>query len=94
MRGLMRRPLIRLFVLNGTLGALVGALFVAAALALDAQGLRTLLMASDDAALALALLTASLSATFAAAAIGAAVMMLPERREDFEAFSRDDDLRT
>lgn len=89
MRALMQKPLIRLFVVNGAFGALLGLAFVLAALALDMRGLRTLVAGSEHAFLALALLTVSLSATFAGAAIGTAVMMLPSDEDAFRAIGRD-----
>jgi len=86
MRELYRKPLIRLFVVNGTFGALIGVLFVALAYVFDLRGLGTLLANSDVALLAIAILTFSVSATFAGAAIGTAVMLLPEREEDDAAY--------
>jgi hypothetical protein len=86
MRELYRKPLIRLFVVNGTFGALLGVLFVALAYVFDLRGLGTLLANSDVALLAIAILTFSVSATFAGAAIGTAVMLLPEREEDDAAY--------
>lgn len=91
MRALMKRPLIRLFVVNGAFGASLGVAFVLAALALDMRGLRTLIAGSDQAFVALALLTVSLSATFAGAAIGTAVMMLPSDEDGFRAVGREDE---
>lgn len=86
MRKLYRMPLIRLFVLNGAFGAMLGVLFVGLSLAFDLRGLWTLVSNSDVALLALAILTVSISATFAGAAIGTAVMLLPEREEDDKAY--------
>ncbi len=86
MRELYRKPLIKLFVLNGAFGALLGVLFVALAFAFDLRGLGTLVANSDVAVLALVILTFSVSATFAGAAIGTAVMLLPEREEDDKAY--------
>ncbi|MCG6122501.1 MAG: hypothetical protein MEP57_07320 [Microvirga sp.] len=63
---------------------------MAGALALDARGLRTLIMNSDHARLALALLAVSLSATFAGAAIATAVMLPPEDEAGFRSIGRDD----
>lgn len=86
MRELYRKPLIKLFVLNGAFGAVLGVLFVGLAFAFDLRGLGTLVANSDVAILALVILTFSVSATFAGAAIGTAVMLLPEREEDDKAY--------
>lgn len=86
MRELYRKPLIRLFVVNGAFGALLGVAFVALALAFDLRGLWTLVSNSDVAILAVVILTLSVSATFSGAAIGTAVMLLPEREEDDKAY--------
>ena len=55
-------------------------------LAFDLRGLWTLVSGSDVAVLAVVVLTLSVSATFAGAAIGTAVMLLPEREEDDKAY--------
>ena len=71
------RPLFRLLTVNGIAGAALGILFVLAILALDIGGIRTLLVATGDWAIALPLLTMGSVVTFASVAMGGAIMLIP-----------------
>ncbi len=64
----------RYIVLPGLAGVLAGQVGVAALLALDVGALRTLILASPQGWIAVAMLCAGFAVTFGSAAIGAAVM--------------------
>lgn len=66
----------RYILLPGLAGVLAGQAAVAALLALDVGGLRTLILASHDGWIAIALLCSGFAITFGSAAIGAAVMAI------------------
>lgn len=69
-------PHVRFLLGHAGIGIAAGWLFVASIVALDIGGLRGLLMAGADGALALALLLFGTSITFGSAAMGAAIMGL------------------
>ncbi len=73
--------LVRFLVRHAAIGFAIAILFVGALLALDAQGLRTLLRASSDGWLAGAILTFAMGLTFASVQMGAAVMLLSRRAD-------------
>lgn len=79
MRRLMREPLIRLLAVNWAIGAFAAGLVTAGLLFLDTAGLRTLVMNSDSPAIPVAVLFCGLLITLTSAAMGAAIMLLPER---------------
>jgi hypothetical protein len=66
----------RYILLPALAGALAGLAAVAALLALDVGALRSLVLASPDGWIAIALLSAGFIVTFGSAAIGAAVMSI------------------
>lgn len=77
-----RHPLIRLCFVNGTLGALAATTVVGGLMASNAHGLRTLVMGQPDGWIAVAVLTAGFVVTLGSVAIGMAVMMLPNSRDN------------
>ena len=78
---LLRQPLLRLLAVNLLGGATIAALMLGGLLALNPGGLRNLMLADRDPAVALALLGFGLLITFGSAAMGTAIMTLGQRRE-------------
>lgn len=74
---LLAPQLLRFLALNCAIGVAAGQVFLAGLMAVDLAGLRTLIWASSNPMLPLALLAAGLSITFGGVAMAAAVMMLP-----------------
>jgi hypothetical protein len=68
--------LYQLLAVNLIAGSALGAVLAALFLAFDLDGLRTLVLASDQEATALAMLFIGCASTFATAAVAGAVMML------------------
>lgn len=66
---------------HAAIGFAVAAVFVGALVALDVYGIGSLLHASADGALALAILTFAVGLTFASAQMGFAVMLMTDRQE-------------
>ena len=75
-------PLLRLFVVNGLVGALGGCILAAIVLATNTANLAELLRGSDYAFVAVFLLFGGLAITFGTAAIVGGVMLLPEKDDD------------
>ena len=71
-----RNHLVRLFTINLIAGSAIGAAMAALFLALDLAGLRTLILSSDQTAMALTMLFGGCASTFATASVAGAVMML------------------
>jgi hypothetical protein len=69
-------PLFRLLAVNLTIGIAVAALAVGGLLALDAHGLRTLILADRSPVAALVLLGGGFVITFASVAMGTAIMRI------------------
>ena len=75
------RPILRLFIVNWALGIALGWVFAAAVLWADIGGLRSLIMASDIAIPALALLFGGFSITCGGVVCASAIMRLPQQDE-------------
>ncbi|WP_029004738.1 hypothetical protein [Azorhizobium doebereinerae] len=71
--------LVRFLMRHAAIGFGIAILFVGALLALDAQGLRSLLVAAPDGWLAAGVLTFAMGLTFSSVQMGAAVMLLTTR---------------
>lgn len=76
------RPILRLFLVNWALGIALGWVFAAAVLWADIGGLRTLIMASDIAIPALALLFGGFSITCGGVVCASAIMRVPLQDND------------
>lgn len=74
--------LLKFLALNCAIGVAAGMFFLAGLMTIDLAGLRTLIWASPDPVLPLALLAAGLSVTFGGVAMAGAVMMLPSAEDD------------
>jgi len=74
-------PLLRLLIVNGAFGALVGCSAAAGLLLTDAGGLATLIgeAGTGTQVAASALLFGGFALTFASLAMGSAIMLLPKR---------------
>jgi hypothetical protein len=81
MQRLFRLPLIRLLVVNLLGGAAIAALMLGGLLVLNPGGLRGLMLADRDPAVALGLLAFGLLITFGSAAMGTAIMTLGAREK-------------
>lgn len=66
--------LIRLFIVNGSAGAALGAILAGALIATNAVGLRTLIVNSSDPTTPIAMLVVGFSSLFATLVIAAAAM--------------------
>lgn len=71
-------PLIRMIVLNWVVGALMGVAFAGVLFAGDVAGMRTLIMATNTSAPALALLFGGFAITFGGVIAATAVMLMKE----------------
>ncbi len=76
--------LFHLLAVNLIAGAALGAVLAALLLGFDIYDLRTLVLASDEEATALAMLFAGCASTFATAAVAGAIMLLASADEDGE----------
>jgi hypothetical protein len=74
--------LLRLFIINGTFGILMGTVMAGMLIFLDIQGLGELSLHNKDGAVAIALLAAGLAITFGGAAIATAIMLLDWDEEE------------
>ncbi len=81
---LLRQPLLRLLLINLAIGVTVALLMLGGLLALDAGGLRRLIVADRSPLTAVALLAFGLVITFGSVAMGTAVMALgrEDKRDD------------
>ncbi|MCC7346339.1 MAG: hypothetical protein IT538_02975 [Variibacter sp.] len=81
---LLAQPLLRLLLINLGIGVSVALLMLGGLLALDAGGLRQLILADRSPATAIALLGFGLVITFGSVAMGTAIMALggDDRRRD------------
>jgi hypothetical protein len=73
---------LRLFVINGAFGILMGIVMAGMLIFLDIQGLGELSLHEKDGAVAIALLAAGLAITFGGAAIATAIMLLDWDEEE------------
>ena len=73
---LLRQPLLRLLLANLAFGSLAAVLLVSGMLALDSQGLRTLILADQSPALAIGLLLFGFVITLGSAVMGTAIMAI------------------
>lgn len=74
--------LVRFLGLHCVLGAAFGVVAAAAVIISNVAGLKTLLETSNDPAVALGMLYFMFALTFASLAMGAAVMLLPDKDDD------------
>jgi hypothetical protein len=72
----------RLLLINGGAGAVLGLCFVAGVLVLDIAHIRSMLVSSGDWEVPIALLTMGSVVTFASVAMGGAIMLLPKATEE------------
>ena len=72
----------RLFVVNGTVGALMGCAFAGLILWTNTANLANLLRGADQPFIVVFLLFGGLAVTFGTAAIAGGIMLLPEREDD------------
>lgn len=79
---LRRQPLLRLLLINGSIGAGVALLLVIAVLVTDTARLRTLMLSSSEPWLPLLLLCFGFVVTMCSVAMGTAIMMLPDDDDD------------
>lgn len=80
--GLLLNPLFRLLFFNGLAGVLAAAVVTVGLIVGDVGGLGHLVLNSDNPVLPVVLLFASLTITLASVAMGAAIMSLPNDRDD------------
>ena len=78
---LLRQPLLRLLLTNLAFGSLAAVLLVGGMLALDSQGLRTLILADQSPALAIGLLLFGFVITLGSAVMGTAIMAIGKDEE-------------
>lgn len=76
--GLTTASVLRLLLINGVAGAVLGLGFVAGVLLLDIASIRTMLTASGEWIVSLALLSMGSMVTFSSVAMGGAIMLLPK----------------
>lgn len=74
-----RQGLVRLVLVNSIAGSIMGVVFAAALVLVDAQGIGGLIRASDSALLAFLLLAGGFAITFGSLTAGTAVMLLAGR---------------
>ena len=79
---LMAQPFFRLLAINWLIGAFAAGLVLGGLMWLDTGGLRSLILASDQPWLPVAVLLAGLMITLCSAAMGAAIMALPSEPGD------------
>ena len=79
---LLAQPFFRLLAINWLIGAFAAGLVLGGLLWLDTGGLRSLILASDQPWLPVAVLLAGLMITLCSAAMGAAIMALPSEPGD------------
>lgn len=79
---LMAQPFFRLLAINWLIGAFAAGLLLGGLMWLDTGGLRSLILASDQPWLPVAVLLAGLMITLCSAAMGAAIMALPSEPGD------------
>jgi hypothetical protein len=72
----LRQPFFRLLLINLAFGSLGAALLVGGMLALNSQGLRSLVLSDRSPALAIGLLFFGFVITFGSAVMGSAIMMI------------------
>jgi hypothetical protein len=77
----LRQPLLRLLLANLAFGSLAAALLVGGMLALDSQGLRTLILADQSPVLAIGLLLFGFVITLGSAVMGTAIMAIGKDEE-------------
>ena len=78
---LLRQPLLRLLLANLAFGSLAAVLLVGGMLALDSQGLRTLILADQSPALAIGLLLFGFVITLGSLVMGTAIMAIGKDEE-------------
>lgn len=81
-RRLRDEPLLRLLAINGLIGAAVATALAAVVLITDTAHLRTLIFASNEPWIGMALLFFGFVVTMGSVAMGTAVMMLPKDDDD------------
>lgn len=79
---LLAQPFFRLLAINWLIGAFAAGLVLGGLMWLDTGGLRSLILASDQPWLPVAVLLAGLMITLCSAAMGAAIMALPSEPGD------------
>ncbi|MBX9757658.1 MAG: hypothetical protein K2Y29_02700 [Beijerinckiaceae bacterium] len=77
-----RDPLVRMLVINWIMGACMGVAFAAVLLAADVAGMRSLIMGTDLAIPALALLFGGFAITFGGVIAATAVMLMNDKDDD------------
>jgi len=79
-----RSPLLKYLAINGAIGTLIAMLFVAALFWHNVGGLRVVLLETEEPLIAVILLTAGFIVTFASAAMGTAIMLLPRDKRSWD----------
>jgi hypothetical protein len=77
-----RDGLVRLVLVNAIAGSVMGVIFAAALVLVDAQGIGTLIRSSDSGVLAFLLLAGGFAVTFGSLTAGTAVMLMAGRDSD------------